>query len=164
MKLSKLRRLCFRRTSQWCHHIGFWSITFIACLYIETIGFNVVEEACDRDIMQYDKCENIIGRMYSFAVWHDRSLLIIQKQLRFGLTFLQIFLTWLLHFKFLSRMMARYLTSFTTSITSFLILTSNTSLAGLFRMEKHVETVFLTLRVKWDNSSHLEIFCNACVF
>lgn len=50
-------------------------------------------------------------------------------------------------------MMPRYLTSFTAS----------TSLAGLFHMEKHMETVFLTIRVKWGNSSHLQIFCNACV-
>jgi len=30
-------------------------------------------------------------------------------------------------------------------------------------MEKHIETVFLTLRDKWDDSSHLEILINAFV-
>ena len=136
---------------------------FIACLYTETIGFIVVVEACDHDVMQYDKWERIIACMYSFAAWCDRFLLIKRKQLRFGLTLLQMYLTWLSNLKCLSRMIPKYFTSFTTLVISSLILTWNTSWSGLLCVEKQMDTVFFTLRVRWDNSSYAEMFNNACV-
>ena len=56
IQFSKLRRLCFRKISavmpfHWFSDHDF----FIACLYMETIGFIVVVEACDHDVMQYDE-------------------------------------------------------------------------------------------------------------
>ena len=115
----------------------------------------------DHDVMQYDKWERIIACMYSFAARCDRFLLMRRKQLRFGLTLEQMYLTW--HFKCFSRMIPKYFTSFTTSVISSLILTWNTSWSGLLRMEKQMDTVFFTLSVRWDNWSHAEMFDTACV-
>jgi hypothetical protein len=60
---------------------------------METIGFIVVVEACDHDVMHYEKFERIIACMYSFAAWCDRFLLIRPKQSRIGFTLLQMYYT-----------------------------------------------------------------------
>lgn len=60
------------------------------CILYEKVLHNVVKEAFENDVVQFDKLKNIIECMYNFAVKH---LLMKQIQFRLGLNFLHKFLT-----------------------------------------------------------------------
>ncbi len=70
--------------------MDFLSIFLIVWLYNNMISFKVVCEACDQEVMSYDRFESIMVYIYSWAVFDERYFLMILKQLKLDSTFLQI--------------------------------------------------------------------------
>lgn len=90
------------------------------------------------------------------AAWCDKSLLMKRKQFRFDLTFLHTLLTLKLN--------DSKVFSFFNFLDCFIIyLYLKSAVNWPCSKETNKEQFFLTFRVKWDGSSHLEMLSKACV-